>query len=167
MLKKATAICFSLLCLALPALAQTPGAGPSERWAFFGAPGVTTGRGDTSGAALHVGGGAEIVWVNGLGLAVDVGYLWPPEAIEVGVGIFSGGLIYEFRTSRRYSPYVRGGYTLFFGEGAASLMHSGIGFSRWFNEQWGMNFELRDHLFIAAPERNLIEFSIGLVIKSR
>jgi hypothetical protein len=108
MLAKAAVVLAGVLFFATPALAQTNGNTVSGGWTVFGAPGFTLGSVESVGT-IHLGGGGQVVWPSGVGLAADVGYLTAAQEFRAGVGIFSPGLIYEFRGAKRYIPYVRAG----------------------------------------------------------
>lgn len=144
--------------------AQESEEGPSGWWTVSGAPGAILQGGDAA-ATLDFGGGGEIVWPNGLGFGVDAGLIAPVEEFSAAVGIVSPGVIYQFRTSGKHRPYVRGGYTLLFREGTANLVHFGGGLDTWFSERLGLKVEVRDHLFVQAPDVNILQFHVGLVIR--
>jgi hypothetical protein len=89
----------------------------------------------------------------------------PREGFGSGVGLFSPGIIYQFRTTRKSVPFVTGGYTLAFRNGAYNLVHFGGGFNHWFGNRWGMRFEVRDHIDPHYPELNVLQFRVGFVLR--
>jgi hypothetical protein len=163
MLAKAAVVLAGVLFFATPALAQTNGNTVSGGWTVFGAPGFTLGSVESVGT-IHLGGGGQVVWPSGVGLAADVGYLTAAQEFRAGVGIFSPGLIYEFRGAKRYIPYVRAGYTVLFRGETASLVHMAAGVRRWHSPRWGVTLEFRDHFFAKSPDLHLFEFRVGVVI---
>jgi len=149
------------LMLASPTTAQETADSVSRAATVFGSLG---GMSDGT-ATIHVGVGEEFIWSNGLGLGADAGYISSTTQFAKGLWLLTAGPIYEFRTGSHYKPYVRGGVTLAFGQGALPLMHVGGGLNRWFNERWGLKFEVRDHLHPRYPGFQVVEFTIGLLVR--
>ena len=159
-------VCAALLMLAQPVVAQDETAGVSTVGVvFFGPGGVSDGT-----ATIHLGGGGEFIWPNGLGVAMDAGYISSATEFTQGVGLLAAGPIYQFGSSHRYRPYVRGGVTLALDpgfQGAQPLMHFGGGLNQWFSERWGLKYEVRDHFDPRYPGFQVVEFNIGLLFRPR
>ena len=147
------------------ASAQEVEEGLQRTGTVFGALGGTS---DGTAPLFHVGAGEDVVWPNGLGVGADVGYISSTTDFGEGLFLLTAGPIYEFQTGRRYKPFVRGGVSLVLGEGGAlSLMHFGGGIDQWFDERWGLRLEVRDHLHPRYPGFQVVEFTVGLLIRQR
>ena len=152
----------AVLMLASPTVAQETRESVSHATTVFGSLG---GIGDGT-ATIHFGGGEELIWPNGLGLGADIGYITSTTAFADGLGLLTAGPIYEFRTNSRYKPFVRGGVSLAFRNGALPLVHVGGGVNRWFDDRWGLKLEVRDHFDPRYPSFQVLEFSVGLLFKN-
>ena len=153
----------ALVLLATPTLAQGRAEGHRRAGALFGSLG---GVSDGTAPLFHVGAGEEVVWSNGLGVGGDFGYIGPNSEFGEGLLLLTVGPIYEFRTSGRYKPFVRGGVSLAFGQGGAlPLMHIGGGLDQWFDERWGLRLEVRDHLHPRYLGFQVVEFTVGLLVR--
>jgi hypothetical protein len=131
---------------------------------FFATPGAVIG--DGASATLTIGGGAEGLIKGGLGLSADVGYLFFPRGgFGSGVGIFSPGVVYQFRLARKTVPFITGGYSLAFRQGTYNLIHFGGGINHWFNTRWGIRVEGRDHIDPHYPEYNFLQFRVALLVR--
>ena len=163
-MQRVLAMSAAILMLTTPAVAQEATEGVlTVGTVFFGPGGFTDGT-----ATIHLGGGGEFIWPNGLGVGTDVGYISSARAFTQGVGLFAAGPVYQFGGSRRYRPYVRGGATVAFDiDGALSLMHVGGGLNHWVSERWGVKYEFRDHFHPRYPGFQVLEFNIGLLIRPR
>ena len=132
-------------------------------YAFF-TPGIVVG--DGADPTINVGAGAEGLIKGGLGASMDLSYLFFPRGgFGAGFGMFSHGMVYQFRTDRRTVPFFSGGYTLGFREGTENLVYAGAGFNHWFGNRWGMRFEIRDQIFPREPEYNLLQFRVGFLFR--
>jgi hypothetical protein len=132
-------------------------------YAFF-TPGVVIG--DGASPTVNIGGGAEGLIQRGLGASVDLSYLFfPRSGFSAGFGMFSPGMVYQFRTDRKTVPFVSGGYTLAFRQGIEHLAYAGGGFNHWFGNRWGMRFEVRDQIAPRDPEYNFLQFRIGFLFR--
>ena len=151
-----------LLMTSMPAFAQDEGV---TGWgSAFVAPGIAVA--DDAIATLHFGGGGAVMWPGGFGVGGEIGYAFAPQR-EGGVGVFSPGVFYQFRSTSRTRPFVRGGYALLFGQGNASALHVGGGVDRWFNARLGMSFEVRDYILPEQLDNNLLEFRVGVLFRER
>lgn len=86
---------------------------------------------------------------NGLGASVEGGYLGPlPRGFEHGVGVISANAVFHAGRPRRHrvTPFVTGGYTLWFRQGSASGVNVGGGVNYWLRDGLGLRAELRDHI---------------------
>jgi hypothetical protein len=127
-----------LFCASTAMLAQ------SHAYVFFG-PGGVTSAGATSGAA-YMGAGGDYVSRIGLGAGVEVGYVAPWRRFRSGIGIGSANGTYHFRRNGRLSPFVTGGYTLFFRTGTANGFNFGGGVNWWLADRFGLKAEVRDQV---------------------
>ena len=103
---------------------------------------------------------------NGFGFGADVGYITSTTDFTGGLGLLAGGPIYQFSTSSRYKPYIRGGASLAFRQGVLPFVHVGGGVNRWFDDRWGWKFEVRDHFHPQYPSFQVLEFTVGLLFKN-
>jgi hypothetical protein len=130
----------------VPALALAQeGPGVHYRPYVFVAPGAVS----TELATLHAGGGFDVVARNGLGASVEVGYLAPLlEGFGYGVGVISTNAVFHAGRPRRHrvTPFVTGGYTLWFRRDSASAVNVGGGVHYWMRDGVGLRAEFRDHL---------------------
>jgi hypothetical protein len=132
---------------------------------LFVTPGAVIGDGGASGT-LTLGGGGEALIKGGLGISADLGYMFPFQGgFGSGIGLFSPGAVYQFSTARKTVPFVTGGYTLAFRDGAYSMIHFGGGFNHWFSNRWGIRVEIRDHIDPHYPEYNFLQFRIGFLLR--
>ena len=135
----------------------------SYGYALF-TPGVTLG--DGAAATLTLGAGAEALIKGGFGAGADVSYLfYPAGGFNEGFGLFSPGVIYQFNPGRKTVPFVTGGYSLAFRDGAINLIHYGGGFNHWFNDRWGMRFEVRNHTQTRSAEYQLLQFRVAFLFR--
>lgn len=146
-------------------LAQAPDASTKMGYGYtFFSPGVAVGDGVSP--TINVGAGAEGLIRGGLGASVDLSYLFFPRGgFGAGFGMFSPGMLYQFRTNHQTVPFFSGGYTLAFREGTENLIYAGGGFNHWFGNRWGMRFEIRDQIVPRDPEYNLVQFRIGFLFR--
>ena len=129
------------------ALAQPQqGRGAGYGYAAFGA--VTDGGNNQAFWAF--GGGAEYVASSGLGFRFDLGVLGD-SGFDDALGIFSPGLMFEFKPERKTTPFVAAGYTLFFRSETAHGFHFSGGVRHWYSDGFGMRFEVRDDVLAEEP----------------
>ncbi len=137
------------------ALAQPQqGRGAGYGYAAFGA----ATDGGNNEAFWAFGGGGEYVASSGLGFRLDLGVL-RDSGFEGGLGIFSPGLMFEFKPERKTAPFVAGGYTLFFSSETDHGFHFGGGVRHWFSDGFGIRFEVRDDVLA----EHAIHFVLGRV----
>lgn len=131
-------------------------------WGYgFGGVGGTSGG---SVATLHVGGGGEGLVYKGLGLGAEVGYLSPFEDLSDGIGILSTNVSYHFvkpKSNQKLVPFVTGGFSLAFRNGASGGGNFGGGVQYWVRPRLGLRFEFRDHIF-SSDTTHLYGFRVGL-----
>ena len=143
------------------ALETTPKTGYG--YAFF-TPGALVA--DGASPTINIGGGGEGLIKGGLGASVDLSYLFfPRSGFGAGFGMFSPGMVYQFRTNRKTVPFVSGGYTLAFRQGTENLVYGGGGFNHWFGNRWGLRFEVRDQIAPRDSEYNFLQFRIGFLFR--
>jgi hypothetical protein len=147
------------------AFGQAPETTPKTGYGYaFFTPGVLVG--DGASPTVNIGGGAEGLIKGGLGASVDLSYLFfPRSGFGEGFGMFSPGMVYQFRTNRQTIPFVSGGYTLAFRQGTENLVYAGGGFNHWFGNRWGLRFEVRDQIAPRDPEYNFLQFRIGFLFR--
>jgi hypothetical protein len=136
----------AVLISLVPALALAQeGPGVQYRPYTFVAPGAVS----TELATLHLGGGFDVVARNGLGASVEGGYLTPIlEGFHYGVGAISTNAVFHAGRPRRHrvTPFVTGGYTLWFRGDTASAVNVGGGVHYWVRDGVGLRAEFRDHI---------------------
>ena len=136
---------------------------PGYGYALF-TPGATLG--DGAAATLTLGAGAEGLIRGGFGAGADVSYLfYPAGGFNEGFGLFSPGVIYQLNPARKTVPFVTGGYSLAFRDGTLNLIHYGGGFNHWFNNHYGLRFEVRDHMQIRSAEYHLLQFRAAFLFR--
>jgi hypothetical protein len=122
--------------------------------------------GDGAAATLTLGAGAEGLIKGGFGAGADVSYLFYPKGgFSEGIGLFSPGVFYQFNPSRKTVPFVTGGYSLAFRDGTFNLIHYGGGFNHWFNNHWGMRFEVRNHTQTSSAQYHLLQFRVAFLLR--
>ncbi|MEO8658528.1 MAG: hypothetical protein ABI693_08665 [Bryobacteraceae bacterium] len=136
------------LFLMIFALASVAAAQSSNGYVFV-APGGVSCCGHTQ-STVHAGGGGEAILWKGLGAGAEVGGMGPTQYLSESFGVFSANGYYHLLRGkhRKLDPFVTGGYTLFFREGAASLGNFGAGVNYWFSKHVGLRTEFRDHVYI-------------------
>ena len=158
------AVCLISLLFSIPlAIAQTPE--PELRRSslyILCAPGVTISEG--SMANLAIGGGAEGLIKGGFGVQGDLSYLfYPQEGFRAGFGLFSPGVFYQFHPNRKTIPFVTGGYSLAFRSETLHLVHYGGGLNHWFNNHWGIRFEVRNHTLVSSAGDQVLQFRFAFL----
>ena len=155
-MKNILSTCVVLLLLTTCGFAQSGEEYRGLGYAFF-APGVASSGGD---GFAHFGGGGE-VRIKRVGLGGEIGYATPWRSFADGIGVFSPNMSYNFR-SGKVSPFVTGGYTLFFRNGTANGANFGGGINYWFKERTALRFEVRDNFFWETDGAHLVGFRVGL-----
>jgi hypothetical protein len=112
---------------------------------------------------MTVGGGGEAFVYKGLAAGGDIGYLFTGSRFTYGLGLASAYLSYHFRgvdSNGRLVPFVTGGYTVAFRDGAGSLANYGGGVTYWFHPHWGARVEARN-LQRSGSSSALVRFGIS------
>jgi hypothetical protein len=118
------------------------------------------------GTALHFGGGGEGLVYKGLGVGGEIGYLGVIEDLGRGVGVFSLNGSYNFRRSKKISPFITSGPSLALGNDSAGfVMNLGGGLHWWIKDRIGLRFEVRDHFLPASLSYHAVSFRIGLAFR--
>jgi hypothetical protein len=162
MMSKLIFVILLAVLLPLAAAAQT------KEWGgqgyVFVAPTVVTG----GGFGLHIGGGGEGLVYKGLGVGGEIGYLGSPDGLRDGIGILSTDISYHFTKatkSRKFAPFVTGGYSMLFRGSAVNSINIGGGANWWFKERIGLRLELRDHTPLRFRSLNVFSVRIGLAFR--
>lgn len=125
-----------------------------EGYAFV-APGALTGGGFSNGT-LHIGGGAEKLFRERIGVAAEIGAVGRWNNFRTAIGMFSLNGSYHFADrSARLDPFVTGGYTLGFRSGTLNFGNFGAGTNLWFRDRLGLRLEFRDHVHVSSRVPNL------------
>src|SRR5262245_23970980 len=153
-----------LLAVLLPFAA----AAQSKEWGgqgyVFVAPTTTT----EGGLGLHIGGGGEGLIYKGLGVGGELGYLGSPDGLRDGIGILSTDMSYHFTKvtkSRKFAPFVTGGYSMLIGRGSVNAVNFGGGANWWFKERIGLRLELRDNVPLRFERIHFFGLRIGLAFR--
>ncbi len=102
---------------------------------------------------LSFGGGFEALF-KGVGVGAEIMMLGPSGGFtDEYLGAFSLNGVYHFASSgeraRRLSPFVTGGYTLYFRNGSENLWNIGGGVDYWLSRRVGIRGEVRDQFYLA------------------
>jgi hypothetical protein len=149
-----------LLLMAVTGFAQETKEDRGQGYVFLG-PGVRSPRG--SGVA-HFGGGGEALF-RGFGVGGELGYLAPWQNFSNGIGVASANGSYHV-ASGKVSPFLTGGYSLFFRSATLNGFNFGGGVNYWFRENMALRFEVRDN--VMSPSRNathFVGFRVGLTFR--
>ena len=137
-------------------------------WVFV-APGGATGSARTQ-ATLQAGAGFEVPVGKGFGAGAEVGAL--SQLVSFGdstVGVFAPTAYYHFvrdkSKSRRFDPFVDGGYTVFFRDGHLNLGHFGGGANLWASRHVGARIELRDQVATNDGTVHYWGFRLGVAFR--
>jgi hypothetical protein len=123
----------------------------------FFAPGLSSSGGSSF---THFGGGGEAL-IKRFGVGGEIGYMSPWGSFSDGVGVFSPNASFYMPTGK-LSPFVTGGYTLFFRNGTANGFNYGGGINYWFKERTALRFEVRDNV---VSREHLVGFRVGLTFR--
>jgi len=150
-----------LLTMSAAATAQS-----SSGYAFF-APGGSSSAGYTA-ATFHAGGGFDAHLAKGVGLNMELGWLYPKNEPSAGLGVFSPGLTYYFRHAKnlKLEPFAAGGYSLMFREGHQNLYYFGGGVNWWLSKRFGTRLEFRDHVYPQGPAVHFWGVRMGVAFRS-
>ena len=156
------AIALVFTSFAIPAAAQ-----PESRRYLFGGPGLVT-LGGAPGMTLQGGGAIEGRFPSGLAASVDVNYVMPAvDNWSAGFGVFSPSVSYYVPTRGQLTPFVAGGYSLFFaGGGAAHGLNIGGGIEVAVRRKTSLRIELRDQV-LPWGDRNahFVSLRIGATLR--
>ncbi len=152
------------LALVMPASAQSV----SGLGFVVGGPGTVFRAG---GMTLNGAGGGEILYKRAAGVLAEAGVLAPmSRESDMGYfGVLSLNGIYHVRMPRTslqaLSPFVTGGYSLFFQEDYASLWNFGGGLDWWFHPTVGIRVEFRDHYYSSGHSYHFWNIRAGVVFR--
>lgn len=116
--------------------------------------------GDTG---LNAGFGVEGLVYKGLGVGAELAYLG--SGFDSGIGAFSANGSYHFKNSSKVTPFVTGGYTLFFRSGVANGVNGGGGINYWFKERMAFRAEFRAQSFAADSDATIYSLRFGLTFR--
>jgi hypothetical protein len=131
----------------------------------FTGPGGVSGNG---GATLHIGGGGEGLFNNGLGIGAEIGVLMPAVSLGGGLGVFSFNGAYHFGQARKSGtaePFVTGGYTAFFRDGYANGVNFGAGANYWVKPAVGLRLEFRDSVWMQNTREHFFNVRVGVTFR--
>jgi len=131
-----------------------------QGYVFF-APGVSAPGGT---ATAHLGGGGEALF-HAVGVGAEIGYVTPMRSFGDGVGILSPNASYHFLRNQKVSPFVTGGYSLFFRDGHLNGFNFGGGANYWLFERTALRFEVRDNVIREYSSSHLVGFRVGLTFR--
>jgi hypothetical protein len=134
-----------------------PARSPAQGYANFGG---SSSAGDFTNL-LAMGGGGEGFVYRSIAVGGDAAYLFPARRFLGGLGLVSANGSYHFTGlgDGRLAPFVTGGYSLAFREGAVNMANFGGGVTYWFRPGLGVRFEVRDH---HHSDFSIVTFRIGL-----
>jgi hypothetical protein len=99
------------------------------------------------GDILSLGAGGEGFLWKGLGAGAELGYLFPRQRFQRGLGLFAANGSYHFTNRTRSAkvvPFVTAGWGLFFRSGVLHTVNYGGGVTWWFRDRVGLRVEVRD-----------------------
>jgi hypothetical protein len=128
-------------------------------WGYFFVGGGGTSEGGTP--FIHVGGGGEGLLYKGFGVGGEIGTITPVSNSRETLGLASVNLTGHFNRSGKVQPFVTGGASLLFREGAAGGGNFGGGVQWWVKSRLGLRFEFRDHIF-SSDSPHLYVFRTGV-----
>ena len=139
--------------------AQSSDEPKGQGYAFF-APGVATNGGP---ALMHVGGGGEAL-IKRVGVGGEIGYLTPWRSMSSGLGVGSVNGSFNLKPGK-VSPFVTGGYTLFFRSGTANGYNFGGGVHYRLSDRTALRFEVRDNVLPDFKDQHFVGFRIGVTFR--
>jgi hypothetical protein len=146
-------------------LAQTPRPAGREYVAqgyAFAGPAAFTTDDDT---LITYGVGGEGLLAGKLGVGAELAGFARRGRLDYHYGTLSPNVSYHFLgagPSRKFDPFVTGGYSLFFARGVASGFNAGGGVNYWFKERVGLRVEVRDHMVIPSDGFNIVSVRFGI-----
>jgi hypothetical protein len=153
-----------LLAVLLPFAAAAQSKEHLGQGYVFVAPTSTT----EGGFGLHIGGGGEGLVYKGLGVGGEIGYLGSPDGLRDGIGVLSTDVSYHFTKatkSRKFAPFVTGGYSMLFRGSALNSVNIGGGANWWFKDRIGLRLELRDHIPLRFESVHFFGVRLGLAFR--
>lgn len=150
------AIVFIVLAQGL-ALGQSADGG--KAW-VYGFGGVGVGTNGNSDALIHVGGGGEGYFRNGIGLGAELGYLTSTGNTGNGIALASVNASYHFNRSGKAVPFLTGGASIAGAGFASGGGNFGGGVNYWVSRRFGLRFEVRDHIF-SSDRPHTVVFRVG------
>jgi len=153
------------IALLLLTLCSAAAAQSSNAYVYF-SPGGVTASGQTAGSIQFGGGGEKILW-KGIGLGAELGAWGPTQNFSYALGVFSPNVSYHFihDRTRKFDPYVTGGYTLFFRGATENLFNFGVGANYWFSHAVGMKFEFRDQVYPQNGGAHFLGARVGVTFR--
>ena len=139
--------------------AQTTEEHTAQGYAFF-APGVTA---PGKEGFMHTGGGGEAL-IKRFGIGGELGFLAPWRYLSEGIGVGSVNGSFNLLPGK-ISPFVTGGYTLFFRSGTANGYNFGGGVHYWLTEGTGLRFEVRDNVLRDYGQQHFVGFRVGVTFR--
>jgi hypothetical protein len=128
---------------------------------IFTAPAVMSLDGSHVGA-LQFGGGGDLALTKGFTIGGDIAYQFPFRSAGDGVGILDANVGYHFKPKKgKIVPFVTGGYSTMFREGAVHGANVGAGFTWWAADRHGLRIEVRDQIFRGGATLNNVGFRIA------
>lgn len=109
-----------------------------------------------------IGGGYNKGIWRGVGFLGDIGWFFPGDRPDIGVGLGSLNASYHFVSSARVEPFVTGGYGFMFRSRVNNMANFGGGAIWWFGRRTGLRVELRHHTDRESRGDNVTSFRIGL-----
>ncbi|HST20247.1 MAG TPA: outer membrane beta-barrel protein [Blastocatellia bacterium] len=137
------------------------GQSKSERKAWvYGFGGIGGGSDFNSDAVIHVGGGGEGYFGNGVGIGAEIGYLASTRNTGNGIALASVNGSYHFNRSGKARPFLTGGASIAGAGFTAGGGNFGGGVNYWMNNRFGLRFEVRDHIF-SSDTTHTVVFRVG------
>ena len=169
-LKSASTIAGLFMVLFIPSLALAQVQSERRGWGYgyVGFGGVAP---NGSNVTLTLGGGGERLIYKDLGAAAEVASITPIGRFDDGFGLFSTNASYHFGgtdSSRKWIPFVSGGYSMLFRDGTKSGLNVGGGVQYWASPHLALRFEVRDHAFSEGGlNRNLHLYGLRVGVMFR
>jgi hypothetical protein len=107
--------------------------------------GVTDYRSGIENNSMMLAAGGEVFVHKRLAAGAESGMHFPSSRIGSAIGIFSPNISWHFlKRTGRVSPFITGGYSLFFRDGTSNGFNLGGGVIWWFRDGVGLRLEARD-----------------------
>ena len=149
----------AVVLLACSAVAQSGSAG----YAYYAPTLVKSYR--SHSWAQGAGAGFDTVLWRGIGAGGDLGWFWPSDQVDNGVGLLSVNGFYHFSPTAKLDPFVTAGYGLMFRSGSLNMANFGGGVNWWARDNLGLRFEVRDHSDFHNRSDHFISFRVGLLFR--